>query len=47
MIKNYNRTCKYCEKVFETAKKYSQVCPVCFAKNHHKKVVRNLFNHKS
>lgn len=36
------RICKFCEKSFETEKRYSGVCPNCKESNRKKKVMKTL-----
>ena len=42
--KEHKRVCKYCGEIFSTNAKHSKVCPICYQKNHQRKVERNLFN---
>jgi Zn finger protein HypA/HybF involved in hydrogenase expression len=44
--REYKRSCKYCNEIFITEKKFSKVCPKCYLKNHKKKVENTLFNGK-
>lgn len=43
-LKEYKRTCIYCETLFSTPMKFSEVCEECKEKNHSKKIMNSLFN---